>query len=84
MIKFLIIRQTTFISGMGSVAAIALLAAATLTVAPRSAQAFPAYAQKTGITCGGCHVNAAGGGKLTAFGTKWFTGGMKVPAKLKK
>ncbi len=73
------VKQTTSLAGLAGVAAAMLLAATALTVAPGPAQAFPAYAQKTGMVCGVCHVNPAGGGKLSAYGIKWFTGGMKAP-----
>ena len=80
-----IITRATILCGTVGLAAATVLAAVTLAVSPRPAQAQPAYAQKTGLTCGVCHNNAKGGGPLTAFGTKWIAGGMKaVPAKLKK
>jgi mono/diheme cytochrome c family protein len=75
--KATITKRTITLAGAAGVTA-AMLAAATLLVATqRPAQAFPAYAQKTGYECGVCHVNPKGGGALNAYGTKWFTGGMK-------
>jgi hypothetical protein len=56
---------------VGSVAVAALLLAATLLVAPRSASALPAYAQKEGKPCGYCHVNPAGGGARNAKGKQY-------------
>jgi mono/diheme cytochrome c family protein len=58
----------------------ALLLMGAILLPTQPAQAFPAYAQKTGFTCGVCHVNPKGGGALNAYGTKWFTGGMKAPS----
>jgi hypothetical protein len=56
---------------VGSVAVAAFLLAATLLVAPRSASALPAYAQKEGKPCGYCHVNPAGGGERNAKGKQY-------------
>lgn len=70
--------RPTVIVGTG-VAAAVVVAAVMLTAAPRAARAFPAYAEKTGMTCGVCHNNPKGGGPLNAYGVKWFTGGMKTP-----
>jgi hypothetical protein len=55
-----------------------LVAATTLTVAPRQAQAKPEFAQQTGFPCGQCHVSPGGGGKLKAFGQKFKNNGFKV------
>jgi mono/diheme cytochrome c family protein len=66
----------------GLVAAVAV-AAIMLAATPRAVQAFPAYAERTGQHCAVCHVNPKGGGTLTKYGTKWFTGGMKVPKSKK-
>ncbi len=69
---------TTLLAGLtGTV----LLTAGALLLPMGPAQAFPAYAQRTGFTCGVCHENPKGGGKLNAYGTKWFVGGMKIPKK---
>ena len=79
------ITRTTILCGTAGVAAATALAALTLTLTPRPAQAFPAYAQRTGFVCGVCHVNPKGGGALNAYGIKWVTGGMKsVAPKVKK
>ncbi len=50
-------------------------------IAPRPALATPAYASQTGLACGRCHVNRAGGGALTSFGKAFAANGHKVPAK---
>ncbi len=47
--------------------------------APSPAQATPAYASQTGLPCGKCHVNPAGGGANTAFGKAFAAHGHKVP-----
>jgi hypothetical protein len=64
----------------GTLAAISLVGLATF-VMPRPADALPAYAQQTGLTCGRCHTSPAGGGKLTGFGSAFQANGHKVPAK---
>ncbi len=64
-----------------SVGAAILIAGAAVTLSPRQAQATPAYAQQTGLPCGRCHVNPAGGGPQTTFGKTFAANGHKVPAK---
>src|SRR5215813_1623944 len=61
----------------GAVAVAAMVALS----APRPAGALSSYAQQTGLSCGRCHTNPAGGGKLTAFGTEYAANDHKVPAK---
>jgi len=61
----------------GAVAAAGLVALS----ASRPAGALSSYAQQTGLSCGRCHTNPAGGGKLTAFGTEYAANDHKVPAK---
>jgi mono/diheme cytochrome c family protein len=75
-----ITRRAALAGAIGAIAAM-LVAATTLIATPRSAQAFPAYAQKTDLHCSVCHVNPKGGGPTNAYGTKWFMTGMKVPKK---
>jgi hypothetical protein len=43
-----------------------------------SAHATPAYAAQTKQACGACHVNTAGGGKLTAKGEQFQKNGHKM------
>ena len=64
--------------GAGAPALIVGLAAFAV---PRPAGALPAYAQQTGLACGRCHVNPAGGGPRTSFGNAFTANGHKVPAK---
>jgi hypothetical protein len=65
------------LAGAGIVAvAVALSAVST----PRPANALPAYAQQTGLACGRCHVNPAGGGPRNAFGKAFAANGHKLPA----
>jgi mono/diheme cytochrome c family protein len=80
-IKATKITRRAVLAGAIGVTAAMLLAATTLIATPRSAQAFPAYAQKTDLHCSVCHVNPKGGGPTNAYGTKWFMTGMKVPKK---
>src|SRR5262245_47166122 len=61
----------------GAVAAAGLVALS----ASRPAGALSSYAQQTGLSCGRCHTNPAGGGKLTAFGTEYAANDHKVPAR---
>jgi len=72
------LRPTAILAG---IAAAALLVAATMVLAPREASATPAYGQQTGMACGGCHMNPAGGGKLTTYGMNWQAKGRKVPGR---
>ena len=62
----------------GGLATASIVALAAFT-APQPADALPAYAQQTGLACGRCHVNAAGGGARTAFGNAFAANGHKVP-----
>jgi len=50
-----------------------------LTAVPTPASAKPEFAAQTGMPCGQCHTNPAGGGKLKAFGEKFKANGNKVP-----
>ncbi len=47
----------------------------------RQANATPAYAQQTGLSCGRCHTNPSGGGPRTAFGNAFAKNGHKIPGK---
>ena len=80
MMKLSIKRRAAIIAGT---AAVAVLVAAVLlfTAASRTAEAFPAYAEKTGYHCAVCHENPKGGGPLNKFGIKWVTSGMKAKPK---
>jgi hypothetical protein len=63
----------------------ALLVGGTITlVAPSPAVALPAYAAQTGLPCGRCHVNPAGGGPRNAFGKAFAANGHKLPGKKKR
>lgn len=61
--------------GAMGLGAVALLVG--LLVAPRSASALPAYAQKEGKPCGYCHLNPAGGGERNAKGKQYEANGHK-------
>jgi len=50
---------------LGTAIALSVVALAAFS---QRAEATPAYAQQTGKACGACHVNPAGGGKLTSAG----------------
>jgi len=60
--------------------AIALLIGVTMAVVGTTpANAKPEFAAQTGLPCGQCHQNPAGGGKLKTFGEKFKANGNKVP-----
>jgi hypothetical protein len=67
--------------GLAGALATASIAALAAFSAPQPADALPAYAQQTKLACGRCHVSAAGGGALTAFGKAFAANGHKVPSK---
>ena len=69
--------KTTLLAGATGLAAAVLIAGAAMVMAPQSASALPAYAQKTGKACGFCHVRKTGGGPLTANGKKFKANGHK-------
>jgi hypothetical protein len=62
-------------------AAIALFVTGAIGIAPGPAQARPEFAAKTGLPCGQCHVNPAGGGPNTAFGKAFKANGYNLPKK---
>jgi hypothetical protein len=69
---------TAVVFGLAGAVAVAGLVAFSV---PRPAGALPSYTQETGLPCGRCHTNPAGGGKLTAFGSEFAANDHKVPAK---
>ena len=56
---------------LGAIAAAVVIGGALTIAAPRSADAKPEFAAKTGKPCGSCHKNPAGGGELTGAGEKY-------------
>ncbi len=64
--------------GVGAVAAAILIAGAALTIAPRQAQATPAYAAQTKLPCGKCHTTPSGGPR-NDFGNAFAANGHKLP-----
>ena len=69
---------TAAVYGVAGASAVALILAFAAFAATRPAVALPAYAQQTGLACGRCHVNPAGGGPRTAFGNAFLANGHKV------
>jgi hypothetical protein len=67
--------------GVAGLAAAFLVAGATLLVAQGPAAAKPEFAAQTGLPCGQCHVNPAGGGPNTPFGEAFKKNGYKLPKK---
>jgi hypothetical protein len=66
------------IYGLAGAAAVVLVVGFSAFVIPQPAGALPAYATQTGLACGRCHVNPAGGGKRTAFGEAFLKNGHKL------
>ena len=64
----------------GLAGAVAVAGLVALSV-PRPAGALSSYTQQTGLPCGRCHTNPAGGGKLTSFGSEFAANDHKVPQK---
>jgi hypothetical protein len=60
------------LAGAGLVVAMAVM------VAPRQAVAKAEFSGQTGLPCGQCHSNPAGGGDLKSFGKKFKANGYKV------
>jgi len=48
---------------------------------PQGAKALPAYAARTGLACGQCHVDPGGGGPRNAFGRAFARNGHQIPGK---
>lgn len=60
------------------IGALLLVGATAVLTTPTPANAKPEFAAQTGLPCGQCHANPAGGGKLKAFGEKFKENGFKV------
>lgn len=73
----------TILGFLAGGAAAVLVATAAVTLSSRQAEARPEYAQQTGLPCGRCHVNPAGGGANTAFGKAFAANGHKLSGKKK-
>jgi hypothetical protein len=72
------------IGAMVGAGAAILIAGAFILATPKPAQALPKFAAETGLPCGQCHVNPAGGGPRNAFGKAFQANGFKLPKKPKK
>ena len=64
--------------GAVGLAAAGVVVVAMLTVGSRTAEALPQYGQQTGLPCGQCHANPAGGGKLKPAGQRFKAKGHKL------
>jgi hypothetical protein len=73
----------SIIYGLAAVLATALILGLAAFVSIQPAAATRAIAQQTGLPCGRCHVNPAGGGQRTAFGNAFAANGNKVPSTTK-
>jgi len=69
--------KRAFVAVCGAAAAI-LIAGTMFSIVSPSANAKPEFAAQTGLPCGRCHVNPAGGGKLKAFGQRFKANGFKL------
>jgi hypothetical protein len=74
---FISIRTAALSTAAATATAILLGMTAALTVST-TASAKPEFAAQTGLPCGQCHANPAGGGKLKPFGEKYKENGFKV------
>jgi hypothetical protein len=72
------LKPFAIVTFAGALCLAAAMFVAALTFAAQRAEALPAYAQQTGKACGYCHVNPAGGGKLTGNGSKFQKNGHKL------
>jgi mono/diheme cytochrome c family protein len=70
--------------GLAGAAALTLIVGLAIFAGQRPADALPAYAQQTGLACGRCHVNPAGGGPRNAFGKAFAANGHKLPSATAK
>jgi hypothetical protein len=64
--------------GAAGIATALLLGLFAILISPTSVSAKPEFAAQTGLPCGQCHTNQAGGGKLKPFGEKFKANGFKV------
>ena len=71
------IRTAVFCTAAGIATAV-LFGMTTALVVSTPANAKPEFAAQTGLPCGQCHSNPAGGGKLKPFGEKFKENGFKV------
>jgi len=71
------------VGGAAGLAALVIVLGGAVILSPRQAQATAQYASQTGLPCGKCHVNPAGGGERNAFGKKFAANGHKVPSDSK-
>jgi hypothetical protein len=69
--------RDTFISICVAVAAILIVVTLTMVVS-QPANAKPEFAAQTGLPCGKCHQNPAGGGPRKPFGEKFKANGFKL------
>ncbi len=70
--------STKVLWAAAGVAAAILVAGAVVTVAPRQAQATPAYAAQTKLPCAKCHTTPSGGPR-NDFGNAFAANGHKLP-----
>ena len=61
-------------------AAAVLVIGTVIVAAPKPAQATPAFASQTGLSCGRCHTSPSGSA-LNSFGKAFQANGNKVPKR---
>ena len=74
------LRPIAILCGLAGAGTAALILALATFAVPRPAVALPIYAKQTGLACGRCHVNPAGGGPRNAFGNAFAANGHKLPS----
>jgi hypothetical protein len=70
--------RTAALCGAAGIGAALLVGMTAALVVSTPASAKPEFAAQTGLPCGQCHQNPAGGGALKAFGEKFKENGFKV------
>lgn len=71
-------KRTAAISTAAGIATAVLVGMTAALTVSTPASAKPEFAAQTGMPCGQCHANPAGGGKLKPFGEKFKENGFKV------
>ena len=70
--------RTAALSATAGIATAMLVGMTAAFTVATPASAKPEFAAQTGMPCGQCHSNPAGGGKLKPFGEKFKENGFKV------
>lgn len=71
-------KVKVIVFGICGTAAAIMIASILMVVGSQPANAKPEFAAQTGLPCGKCHVNPAGGGARKPFGEKFKENGFKL------